>query len=97
MTDKEKVLAFADMVNAAKELVKPVQEENIRLHEQIDKIHKDRQKERIVWGIAFSIVTFALILFIIFAYTEPVKMEQGQNLEESTQSQTYTEGATQGG
>ena len=97
MSDKEKVVAFADMVNATKELVKPIEDENIRLHEQIDKINRDRHRERVAWCIVCSIIAFALMLFIAFAYAEPVTMNQGQNFKDNTQSQTYSEGATQGG
>ncbi len=71
-------------------LTKPIQDENVRLHEQLDKIHKDRWRERLVIGICF-------LAFILLAYLSPVEMEQGQNLPEGSQTQSYSEGATYGG
>ena len=70
MTDNEKIQSFADMVDAVEKLTKPIQEENIRLHEQIDKMHHQMWWERIVLGVL-------LALFIAFAYLTPVEMEQG--------------------
>lgn len=89
MTDEEKIRNFGDMVDAVEKLTKPIQEENIRLHEQIDKIHKDRWRERLVIGICF-------LAFILLAYLTPVEMEQGQNLPDGSQAQSYSEGATGG-
>lgn len=89
MTDEEKIKAFADMVDGVERLVKPIQDENIRLHEQIDKIHKDRWRERLVIGICF-------LAFILLAYLSPVEMEQGQNFTDTSQAQSYRDGATGG-
>lgn len=87
MTDNEKIQSFADMVDAVEKLTKPIQDENVRLHEQIDKMHHQMWWERIVLGVL-------LALFIAFAYLTPVEMEQGQQFDEQAQSQSYSEGAT---
>lgn len=89
MTDNEKIRNFGDMVDAVERLTKPIQDENLRLHEQIDKIHKDRWRERLVIGICF-------LAFILLAYLTPVEMEQGQNLPDGSQTQNYSEGAMGG-
>lgn len=89
MTDNDKIQSFGDMVDAVERLTKPIQEENERLHQQIDKIHKDRWRERLVIGACF-------LAFIFLAYLSPVEMEQGQNLPDSSQAQSYSEGATGG-
>lgn len=96
MSDEEKIKSFADMIDGIERLTKPIQEENIRLHEQIDKEKADRKNERKHWLIACSLLAIALILFIVFAYAEPSTMEQGQNFEEKTQTQIYSEGAANG-
>ncbi len=89
MTDNEKIQSFGDMVDAVEKLTKPIQDENIRLHDQIDKMHRQMWWERIVFGVL-------LLAFIAFAYLTPVEMDQGQNLPDGTQTQSYSEGATVG-
>lgn len=89
MDDKEKIQNFGDMVDAVEKLTKPTQDENIRLHAQIDKMHRQMWWERIVFGII-------VLAFILLAYLTPVTVEQGQELPEGKQSQSYTEGATSG-
>lgn len=89
MTDNEKIQSFGDMVDAVEKLTKPIQEENVRLHEQIDKMHRQMWWERMVFGIL-------LLAFIAFAYLTPVDMEQGQQFDEQTQSQSYSDGFTGG-
>lgn len=97
MSDEEKIRSFGDMVDAVEKLTKPIQEENVRLHEQIDKIHKDRFQERIVYAIAILVLGIAFVVFIALAYLTPVELEQEQKLPDSTtQSQSYSEGATSG-
>lgn len=97
MTDEDKIRSFGDMVDAVEKLTKPIQEENVRLHEQIDKIHKDRFRERIVYAIAILVLGIAFVVFIALAYLTPVELEQEQKLPDSTtQSQSYSEGATSG-
>lgn len=89
MSDQEKIQSFGDMVDAVEKLTRPTQEENIRLHSQIDKMHRQMWWERIVFGII-------ILAFIAFAYLTPVEVEQGQQFPEGTQSQSYSEGATGG-
>ena len=43
----------------------------------------------VLWAVCF-------LAFILLAYLTPVEMEQGQDLPEGTQSQSYSEGATGG-
>lgn len=89
MDDNEKIQSFGDLVDAVETLTKPIQEENIRLHEQLDKMHHQMWWERIVLGVL-------LLAFIALAYLTPVQVEQGQQFDEHTQSQSYSEGVTGG-
>lgn len=89
MTDNDKIQSFGDMVDAVEKLTKPIQEENERLHAQIDKMHRQMWWERIVLGVL-------LLAFIAFAYLTPVEFEQGQQFEQKTQSQSYSDGFTGG-
>lgn len=89
MTDNEKIQSFADMVDAVEKLTKPIQEENVRLHEQIDKIYDQMWWERIVLGVL-------LALFIAFAYLTPVEMAQDQQFDGQSQEQRYSDGVTWG-
>lgn len=43
----------------------------------------------LLWALVFA-------MFILLAYLMPVEMEQGQQLPDGTQSQSYTEGVTGG-
>lgn len=90
MTDNEKIQSFGDMVDAVERLTKPIQDENERLHGQIDKMHRQMWWERIIFGVI-------ILVFIGLAYLTPVEMEQGQDFAGNTQSQSYSEGATLGG
>lgn len=96
MTDDEKIRSFADMVDAVEKLTKPIQEENMRLHAQIDKIHKDRFTERIIHCIVSGVLGAALIAFIAFAYMTPMEVEQQQDFTGQTQTQGYSEGVAKG-
>lgn len=89
MTDNEKLQNFADVIDATEKLTKPIQEENERLHAQIDKMHRQMWWERIAWAIV-------LLAFILLAYLSPVEMEQEQQFEEQTQNQSYSDGFTGG-
>lgn len=89
VTDNDKIQSFGDMVDAVEKLTKPVQEENERLHAQIDKMHQQMWWERIVFGVL-------LLAFIAFAYLTPIEVEQGQQFEQKTQSQSYSDGFTGG-
>lgn len=82
MTDNEKIQSFGDMVDAVERLTKPIQDEN-------EKLHKQLFWERIILGGIIAI-------FIWFAYMTPVELEQNQNLPDSSQTQSYSEGATGG-
>lgn len=87
----DKIKEFADMVDAVERLTKPIQEENKRLHEQIDKIHKDRWRERLIIGILF-------LAFILLAYLTPDTSYQRQDFEGKSQVQSAgTEVVTHGG
>lgn len=44
-------------------------------------------------NILWAVVLFA---FILLAYLTPVEMEQGQNIPDGSQTQSYSEGATGG-
>lgn len=89
MSDNEKIQSFGDMVDAVEKLTKPVQEENARLHQQLDKMHRQMWWERIVLGAL-------LLAFIAFAYLTPVEVEQGQDFDSHSQTQSYIEGVTGG-
>lgn len=89
MSDNEKIQSFGDMVDAVEKLTKPIQDENVRLHGQIDKMHRQMWWERIVLGVL-------LLAFIAFAYLTPVEVEQGQDFEVQSQTQSYSEGVTGG-
>lgn len=89
MTDDDKIRSFGDMVDAVEKLTKPTQDENVRLHQQIDKMHSQMWWERIVFGVI-------LLAFVAFAYLTPVEVKQNQELPEGTQGQSYSEGATSG-
>lgn len=86
MNDEEKIKSFADMVDGIERLTKPTQDENIRLHEQLNKMHQQMCWERV----AFSLI---LALIIALSYLVPVESEQVQRFEEQTQTQSYSEGA----
>lgn len=91
MTNEEKVIAFTDMINATAKIVEPIEEENKRLHEQLDKFHKQLFWERLIFGIA-------LIMFIVLAYLTPDTSYQYQDFEDQAQVQsTGSEVVTQGG
>lgn len=84
MTDNEKIQCFGDMVDAVEKLTKPIQEENERLHRQL------------FWQRIISAIILAF--FIGLAYLSPVDVEQGLHLTDGTnQTQSYVEGATNGG
>ena len=66
MNNEEKIQSFGDMVDAVQKLTKPIEDENQRLHAQIDKMHKQMWWERIVFGVI-------LLAFILLAYLAPVE------------------------
>ena len=83
MDDKEKIQSFGDMVDATDKMSKPWRE---TVHKMI---------------IALCVTNFlwALIvgMLVWFAYMTPAEMTQEQDLTEQRQTQSYTEGATNGG
>ncbi len=83
MDDKEKIQSFGDMVEATERMSNPWRETVFKL----------------VKALVLTNLLWALVLgaFIWFAYMTPTKVEQGQNFDEHTQSQSYNEGATSGG
>lgn len=52
------------------------------------------------WRIALLVTNIAwavvMLAFILLAYLTPVEMEQGQQLPDGTQNQSYSEGVTGG-
>ncbi len=82
MEDKEKIQNFGDMVDAVERLTKPIQEENERLHKHL-------WWERIILG-------GIILALALLAYLAPVEMEQGQQFDDGTQSQSYSDGVTGG-
>lgn len=59
--------------------------------EATERMSKPWQRALIVTNICWAVV---FILFLIFAYVSPTEMAQGQDFNEQTQSQTYSEGVT---
>lgn len=82
MDNKEKVISFGEMAEATQKLNRP-------------------------WIIFCGLLLAALVLSnalwafvhykqLKFAYETPVEFEQGQQFEQQTQTQSYSEGATPG-
>lgn len=95
MTDNEKIQSFADMVEATEKLSNPWQEECKRKDEIITKkdelIHKMAKAFVIAIIMIVMIFSITICFFLHLAYTDTVEFEQGQNFEEQTQSQSYSE------
>lgn len=83
MTDNEKIQSFGDMVDATDKMSAPWRETVFKL-----------VKALIITNLLWAVV---LGLFIWFAYMTPVEMEQGQQFDQQMQSQSYSEGVTNGG
>lgn len=83
MTDNEKIQSFGDMVDATDKMSAPWRETVFKL-----------VKALVITNLFWAIVLGA---FIWFAYMTPVEMEQGQQFDQQTQSQSYSEGVTNGG
>lgn len=83
MDDKEKIQSFGDMVDATERMAKPWQD----------------AVRRLVWVIVGTNLFWAIIvgMLVWFAYMTPAEMTQEQDLTEQHQTQSYTEGATNGG
>lgn len=102
MDDKEKIIMFADMVNAAEKLNQPLVDENERLHKQLEEERKDRKEERIAtlrfFLLAFLVLGIVFFSFIWFAYLAPDTTYQAQEFEGHQQVQSSgTEVVTNGG
>lgn len=82
MTDNEKIQSFGDMVDATEKMSAP-------WRETVQKLIKALIFTNAFWAVV-------LALFIWFAYMTPVEMEQGQQFDEHTQNQSYSEGVTGG-
>lgn len=83
MTDNEKIQSFGDMVDATDKMSAP-------WRETVFKLVKALVITNLLWAVVLG-------LFIWFAYMTPVEMEQGQQFDQQTQSQSYSEGVTNGG
>lgn len=83
MDDKEKIQSFGDMVDATEKMSKPWQ----------NAVHK------LIIALCVTNLLWALIVAMLvwFAYMTPVEMQQEQELTQQHQTQSYTEGATNGG
>ncbi len=83
MDDKEKIQSFGDMVDATEKMSKPWQD----------------AVRRLVWVVVITNALWALIvgMLVWFAYMTPAEMSQEQDLTTQQQTQSYTEGATNGG
>lgn len=83
MTDNEKIQSFGDMVDATEKMSAP-------WRETVFKLVKALVITNALWAIVLG-------LFIWFAYMTPVEMEQDQQFDQQMQSQSYSEGVTNGG
>lgn len=83
MSDNEKIQSFGDMVDATDKMSAP-------WRETVFKLVKALVITNLLWAIVLG-------LFIWFAYMTPVEMEQGQQFDQQTQNQSYSEGVTNGG
>lgn len=82
MDDKEKIQSFGDMVNATQKLSEPWQKSSFHMKILLG-----------VTNLLWAIVVFALIWF---AYMTPIDSSQTQNLPDGSQTQSYTQGVTDG-
>ncbi len=82
MDDKEKVQSFGDMVEATQRMSKPWQD----------------TVKHLIYAIVGTNLFWAIIvaMLVYFAYMTPAEMSQEQDLETQHQTQSYTEGATNG-
>lgn len=83
MSDNEKIQSFGDMVDATEKMSAP-------WRETVFKLVKALVITNLLWAIVLG-------LFIWFAYMTPVEMEQGQDFDVHAQTQSYSEGVTNGG
>lgn len=82
MDDKEKIQSFGDMVDATERMSKPWQ---------------DTVKRLVVALVITNILWMVIVgMLVWFAYMTPAEMSQEQDLTAQQQTQTYTEGTTDG-
>lgn len=82
MEDKEKIQSFGDMVSATEKLAEP---------------YKKFAFGSIIALIATNLFWAIIVgMLVFFAYMTPAEMSQEQNFDTHQQSQSYTEGATNG-
>lgn len=82
MDDREKIQSFADMVDATDRLAQPWRENS-----------KRQTIALIVTNLFWAIIVAMLVWF---AYMTPIESEQQQDFTNQTQTQTYSEGVTDG-
>lgn len=82
MDENEKIQSFGDMVNATEKLSKPWQDAN--------------RRSTIALVVTNAIWAFIVALLICLAYLTPVDVDQQQNFDDHSQTQSYSEGATFG-
>ena len=87
--DQETIQNFSDMVNATERMSKPWQDECERLHKSADKTKLALVVTNLFWAVIVG-------LLIWFAYMTPVESTQNQTLPDGTQTQTYSQGVTNG-
>ncbi len=90
----EMIQNFGDMVNATERLAKPWQDECQRWKDDAGKAKKHHTIQMILTNLFWCII---VALLVWFAYMTPIESDQEQNFEAQTQTQTYSEGVTDGG
>ena len=93
MDDKEKIQSFGDMVDATERMSTPWREECERLNASRDKDRLHHTIQLIACNVLWAIIVAMLIWF---AYMTPVDVGQEQDLGQQTQTQTYSQGVTDG-
>lgn len=86
---QETIQNFGDMVNATERMSAPWQAECERLHKSEDKTKIALVISNFFWAVIVG-------LLIWFAYMTPVESTQNQTLQDGTQTQTYSQGVTNG-
>lgn len=90
---KEMIQNFGDMVAATEKMSQPWQDECQRWKDICEKKTKSNALVTILTNLFWAIIVGMLIWF---AYMTPMEMEQGQDYQGKTQTQTYAEGVTDG-
>lgn len=82
MDDKEKIQSFADMVDGVDRLSQPWRE------------HSKRQTIALI--VTNVLWAFIVAMLVWFAYMTPIESNQQQDFGNQTQTQSYSEGVTDG-